>query len=418
MTAPGQSADDDFDFDPSTKPASLNGQRDERPGPGYGQCPDCPRWVSVNLTGGRIVPHGDPAVNGPECTGSRQRPARPVPCVRCGEHRPRATRRREMPGLPEPPRRTVRAVTGRPPPPPVDYSAQYPWPVHPAAEEFPELDGADLADLADDIKAHGLREPIWLYDDPGRGTMLLDGRNRWRACQLAGADCRTRRYVGEDPIGFSVSLNLKRRHLTPGQRAFLALEIEKLYAAETRRGRPANEGGEKVADLRPFPKWKRKSVARAATTTGASGRAVSQAKRVLEVAPDLADKVRSGRLAIDRAERIIRDRDAERKHVARVRAEAAAVDAGTSVDIRAGDFREVLADLRDVDAVITDPPYGAEFLPLFGDLGAWADKVLKPDGVLVVMLGEMYLFEVGDMLRGYRPYRWQACYLTPGPGYV
>ena len=145
---------------------------------------------------------------------------------------------------------------------------------------------------------------------------------------------------------------------------------------------------------------------------------MSQAKRVLEVAPDLADKVRSGQLAIDRAERIIRDRDAERKHVARVRAEAAAVDAGTSVDIRSGDFREVLADLRDVDAVITDPPYGAEFLPLFGDLGAWADKALKPDGVLVVMLGEMYLFEVGDMLRGYRPYRWQACYLTPGPGYI
>ena len=108
-------ADDDFDFDPSTKPASLNGEapgaapgptspapdqfvfgpapqggtpklataRGDPPGPGYGQCPRCARWVSVNLRGGRILPHGGTA-DGQQCPGSHHRPAYPVPCVRCG----------------------------------------------------------------------------------------------------------------------------------------------------------------------------------------------------------------------------------------------------------------------------------------------------------------------------------------------
>ena len=83
-----------------------------------------------------------------------------------------------------------------------------------------------------------------------------------------------------------------------------------------------------------------------------------------------------------------------------------------------GDFREALADLHDIDAVITDPPYPHEFIPLLEDLAAWADKVLKPDGVLAVLMGQTYLPEVYRLLDGRRPYRWTACYQTSGPGYV
>jgi len=128
--------------------------------------------------------------------------------------------------------------------------------------------------------------------------------------------------------------------------------------------------------------------------------------------------VRAGQLAIDRAERIIRDREAEHRRIEQARAEAAAQPEPTIVDIRVGDFREVLADLHDIDAVITDPPYPHEFIPLLEDLAAWADKVLKPDGVLAVLMGQTYLPEVYRLLDGHRPYRWTGCYLTPGNGYA
>jgi hypothetical protein len=93
----------------------------------------------------------------------------------------------------------------------------------------------------------------------------------------------------------------------------------------------------------------------------------------------------------------------------RARSEAGEVAA----DLRVGDFREVLADLRDVDAVVTDPPYGREWIPLYADLAQWALEVLRPDGVLVVMVGQYWLREVVAALGDHLPYRWTLAYLTP-----
>jgi 16S rRNA G966 N2-methylase RsmD len=114
----------------------------------------------------------------------------------------------------------------------------------------------------------------------------------------------------------------------------------------------------------------------------------------------------------------VRDRQAETRKVAEAKAEAEAQPQPSLVDIRHGDFREVLADLENVDAIITDPPYPYEFLPLLADLAAWADKVLAEDGVLCVLMGQTHLPEVYRLLDGHRPYRWTCCYLTEGPGYV
>jgi len=84
------------------------------------------------------------------------------------------------------------------------------------------------------------------------------------------------------------------------------------------------------------------------------------------------------------------------------------------VDIRHGDFREVLADVCDVDAIITDPPYPKEFIPLFGDLSALASKVLRPSGVLVVMTGQWWLREYLEELSRHMSYRWTAAYVAQG----
>jgi ParB-like chromosome segregation protein Spo0J len=54
---------------------------------------------------------------------------------------------------------------------------------HPAADLFPFMSDDELAELAVDIRAHGLLEPIVLLDG-----LVLDGRNRLRACEAAGVD--------------------------------------------------------------------------------------------------------------------------------------------------------------------------------------------------------------------------------------
>lgn len=81
-----------------------------------------------------------------------------------------------------------------------------------------------------------------------------------------------------------------------------------------------------------------------------------------------------------------------------------------------GDFREVLDSLgtETVDAIITDPPYGRDALPLYGDLSKLAARVVRPDGIIVVMVGQYrlpdYLTELSRHLR----YHWTAAYFASG----
>ena len=101
--------------------------------------------------------------------------------------------------------------------------AGHPLPFHPLSELFPLLDGKAFDDLAEDIAKNGLREPIWTY----QGS-ILDGRNRYRACERAGITPTSRAYTGDNPVAFVVSLNLHRRHLDESQRAIVAAKIANL----------------------------------------------------------------------------------------------------------------------------------------------------------------------------------------------
>ena len=87
---------------------------------------------------------------------------------------------------------------------------------HPIAGIFPMIDGAESAQLAENVRTHGVREPIWLYEGK-----ILDGRNRYLAAQAVGASFQTRIFEGDtlEAIDFVWSLNRTRRHLSSSQAA-------------------------------------------------------------------------------------------------------------------------------------------------------------------------------------------------------
>lgn len=189
-----------------------------------------------------------------------------------------------------------------------------PYEVHAFADAFPLIDGEEFEELVRDIKRNGLREPIILNHDR---TVLIDGRNRWRACEEAGSDpvfeTLPERYTEPMVLDLIVSKNMARRQLNPGQRALMALEYERYYAAATKMGRPIGDASNSpvaqreitTPDLESFTpsRNERTSAAKAATVVGASRSAVAQAKAVQRDAPDLAQKVRAGELALDAADK-------------------------------------------------------------------------------------------------------------------
>lgn len=102
---------------------------------------------------------------------------------------------------------------------------------HPIAEIFPLIDGPEFSALVADVQAHGVREPIWLYEGK-----ILDGRNRYRAALESGATFDTRTFDGDalEAIELVWSLNRTRRHMSPSQAAMADAKRNKLedaYAA-------------------------------------------------------------------------------------------------------------------------------------------------------------------------------------------
>jgi hypothetical protein len=98
---------------------------------------------------------------------------------------------------------------------------------HELATVFPLLEGGEYTPLIDDIRTHGLLEPITLFEGK-----ILDGRNRYRACLAAGVEPRFREILFGDyaeAAACVISANIHRRHLTAEQRREL---IEKLLKAD------------------------------------------------------------------------------------------------------------------------------------------------------------------------------------------
>jgi hypothetical protein len=140
-------------------------------------------------------------------------------------------------------------------------------PSHPLADLFPLMEGDDFAALVEDIRQNGLREPIVMS-----GGLIVDGRNRFRACRAGGVKPEMVELPGgTDPLAFVLSKNLHRRHLTVSQRAMIAARL----ANDT-------EGGDRVSDHSQKIDGGRISAGDAARLLHISRPQVFQAKTILQ----------------------------------------------------------------------------------------------------------------------------------------
>jgi hypothetical protein len=155
---------------------------------------------------------------------------------------------------------------------------------HPLSAAFPSMSGDDFSALVDDIKANGQREPVMVYED-----MVLDGWHRYRACLQLGIKAQQFTFGGIDPVGFVLSHNLHRRHLTPSQRAAAVVACSD-WRPRGRQSKPETISGLREADM--------------AKTAGTSDRTIRDAKAAHKAG--LTDAVKSGALTAHEAASVAR----------------------------------------------------------------------------------------------------------------
>ncbi len=156
---------------------------------------------------------------------------------------------------------------------------------HPLANLFPLMQGAALNELREDIRAHGVLEPIVFL-----GRAILDGRNRYMCARDLGIEYPRVEFGGDDPLAFVVSHNLHRRHLSESQRSMVAGKLANMPSH-----RPSKD-----ANLHPYSAAVSK--ADAARLLNVSPRSVASARKVLkDGVPELIDLVESGGSSVSAA---------------------------------------------------------------------------------------------------------------------
>lgn len=182
--------------------------------------------------------------------------------------------------------------------------------VHPAADIFPPMANAEFGALKADIAANGVREPVRVWQ-----RQIIDGRHRARACEELGIDCPTLEWCGDEAsiVPLVISLNLKRRHLSPSQLAFVALAIERVEGALAKERMLATQNNRAAVEITPQQPDAGKSRDKAAAAVGVNARYVSDAKRIQHETPLLARAVQSGDMTLTQAMRELKERHREHR---------------------------------------------------------------------------------------------------------
>ena len=307
---------------------------------------------------------------------------------------------------------------------------------HPICLLFPQMTDQELKDLAEDIRQKGLLHDILLHEGK-----ILDGRNRYLACKLAGVEPRFKEWKGEgSPLQWAISENMVRRHLTSSQRAVLALELLPLLENEAherkRRGPTIRKNLRMVegdGEARQI----------AARMTGSNAAYVQRVKTIREQAPELLDTIRSGALRVPDAARLARLPAGERKGILRrcnghpmtagdlrevarqvkteIRQRAARAFARTttsSSNIFVGDLGLLHGRLQDgsADLFLTDPPYNR--IDLYERLAELAAAKLKPGGLCLAYTGQLHLPAVLEAMGRHLAYWWTFAIQFAGQHYA
>jgi N6-adenosine-specific RNA methylase IME4 len=182
---------------------------------------------------------------------------------------------------------------------------------HPAADLFPLMEGEEFEKLVASIRDRGFYadKPIVLYNNK-----VLDGRNRLNVCRWLKqrgepVEALFIDWAGDgSPTDWVVATNLDRRHLDATQKAFVGLKLLPLYEAEARERQLARlkQGAEAPVPENIPERGKGEAREKAAAAVGVNAHYLSDAKKIQEADPELAELAGQGQIGITDAKQLLK----------------------------------------------------------------------------------------------------------------
>jgi N6-adenosine-specific RNA methylase IME4/ParB-like chromosome segregation protein Spo0J len=174
---------------------------------------------------------------------------------------------------------------------------------HPDAARIPAPSREEYLELLADVGRRGVVTPLAVTSE----FIVLDGHQRLGvAKELQLSELPIRMVAPEDDLTFMLLAALRRRSLSASQRAMLALELAEVEQAQAEASEQRLANLRQSSDVAALPPRGERTRELAARLVGVSPRTIQDAFLVHDTSPALAEEVKAGRLAVDKAARGIR----------------------------------------------------------------------------------------------------------------
>lgn len=201
---------------------------------------------------------------------------------------------------------------------------------------FPEASEEDFNRLMEDIRNNGFdqSQPVIVYDGA-----ILDGWNRYRACQTIGITPAIKNFDGDQAAAMRLVMRTnKRRNLNKGQWATIAIEAEDVLAViakQVEKGRREKQAETQAMGQKIVPqasgKVEDKTATKAAELFNTNRTYINQAAKVKAAAPEAFEKVKAGKMTLQDAVKEVARRPTEPEWLPDEIERKAKVEAGETV---------------------------------------------------------------------------------------
>lgn len=227
---------------------------------------------------------------------------------------------------------------------------------------IPPLTAEEYAGLEESILSEGCRDALVMW-----GDTLIDGHNRYEICTKHGIpfDTVEMDFPDRDAVMlWMIDQQRGRRNLSKADSIILSQKKNEILSAKAKQKQLSNlkqnadrfvqmDKTEETINIREI----------IAKESGVSSGTVARFEQVQKKKPELIDNIRSGEISINQAYTEVKRQEKAEQRAEKMAAlkEKAAVFDGNIVN---GDCIEEMEKLADgsVDCVVTDPPYGIEYV--------------------------------------------------------